>query len=90
MEDAHAAVLELQPEAGDRSAFFAVYDGHGGEYPFYLKWQYISNAIGGTVAKFSGNNVHKRLVTEDSYKEQQWADALKRAFLGTDEDIRAG
>ena len=46
--------------------------------------------VGGTVAKFSGQNVHKRLVSEPSYAEHQWEDALKRAFLGTDDDIRAG
>lgn len=30
MEDAHAAVLDLDGENSDSSAFFAVYDGHGG------------------------------------------------------------
>lgn len=44
---------------------------------------------GGTVAKFAGQNVHKRLVTEESYKENQYDEALKRAFLGTDEDLLA-
>ena len=29
-------------------------------------------------------------MAEDAYKEQQWDAALKKAFLGTDEDIRAG
>jgi len=33
--------------------------------------------------------VHKRLVTEESYKEQTWEMALKKAFLGTDEDLLA-
>lgn len=31
MEDAHAAVLDLDGEGNDSTAFFAVYDGHGGE-----------------------------------------------------------
>lgn len=45
---------------------------------------------GGSIARFSGENVHKRLISEDAYKSKQWDDALKNAFLGTDEDIRAG
>ncbi|EJC98112.1 PP2C-domain-containing protein [Fomitiporia mediterranea MF3/22] len=73
MEDAHAIELELEDNRGGHNSFFAVYDGHGG----------------GTVAKYSGENVHKRLVKEDSYVNQQWDSALKGAFLGTDEDIRA-
>ncbi len=34
--------------------------------------------------------MHKRLVSEESYQDKEWAAALKKAFLGTDEDIRAG
>lgn len=45
---------------------------------------------GGTVAKFAGNHVHKRLVTEETYREKDYEAALKRAFLGTDEDLLAG
>jgi serine/threonine protein phosphatase PrpC len=30
MEDAHAAVLDLDQDAETSNAFFAVYDGHGG------------------------------------------------------------
>lgn len=41
------------------------------------------------MAKFAGQNVHKRLVTEESYQSKAYDAALKRAFLGTDEDIRA-
>ncbi|KAJ6613346.1 phosphatase 2C-like domain-containing protein, partial [Mycena sp. CBHHK59/15] len=73
MEDAHAIVLDLDEGKEDPNTFFAVYDGHGG----------------GTVAKFAGQNVHKRLVAEESYKESQYDEALKRAFLGTDEDLLA-
>ncbi|KAJ7780631.1 phosphatase 2C-like domain-containing protein [Mycena maculata] len=73
MEDAHAIVLDLDEGKEDPNTFFAVYDGHGG----------------GTVAKFAGQNVHKRLVTEEAYKESQYDEALKRAFLGTDEDLLA-
>ncbi|KAH7919585.1 PP2C-domain-containing protein [Leucogyrophana mollusca] len=73
MEDAHAAVLSLDEATNDKNTFFAVYDGHGG----------------GTVAKFAGKNVHKRLVAEEAYREKRYDEALKRAFLGTDEDLLA-
>ncbi|KAF7291548.1 Protein phosphatase 2C [Mycena chlorophos] len=73
MEDAHATVLELEEGKEDSNTFFAVYDGHGGS----------------TVAKFAGQNVHKRLIAEESYKEAKFDEALKRAFLGTDEDLLA-
>ncbi|KAK0503893.1 PP2C-domain-containing protein [Armillaria luteobubalina] len=53
------------------NTFFAVYDGHGGS----------------TVAKFAGLNVHKRLLNEESYKAKNYEESLKRAFLGTDEDM---
>ncbi|THH12202.1 hypothetical protein EW146_g7785 [Bondarzewia mesenterica] len=55
------------------NSFFAVYDGHGG----------------GAVSKFAGQNVHKRLVKEEAYQERKYAEAMKRAFLGTDEDMLA-
>ena len=41
------------------------------------------------MAKFAGLNVHKRLVTEEAYKNDDYELALKKAFLGTDEDILA-
>ena len=44
---------------------------------------------GSTVAKFAGQNVHKRLVTEESYQQGDYETALKKAFLGTDEDLLA-
>jgi len=73
MEDSHAAILDLDHGKEDSNAFFAVYDGHGGS----------------TVARFAGANVHKRLVNEEAYKAGDYPQALKRAFLGTDEDLLA-
>ncbi|KAF7768215.1 hypothetical protein Agabi119p4_7458 [Agaricus bisporus var. burnettii] len=73
MEDAHAAVLDLDGEGNDSTAFFAVYDGHGGS----------------TVAKYAGQNVHKRLILEEPYKEKNYELAMKKAFLGIDEDLQA-
>lgn len=48
-----------------------------------------TNHSGGTVAKFAGQNVHKRLVQEETYKQGQYEAAMKRAFLRTDEDLLA-
>ncbi|KDR84393.1 hypothetical protein GALMADRAFT_237240 [Galerina marginata CBS 339.88] len=73
MEDAHATILDLDGNGDQNNAFFAVYDGHGGS----------------ATAKFAGQNVHKRLTSEESYKEKNYKTALKKAFLGTDQDLLA-
>lgn len=36
MEDAHAAVLDLDEQPDKSNSFFAVYDGHGGMFPCSL------------------------------------------------------
>lgn len=74
MEDAHATILNLDEKTGDEKAsFFAVYDGHGGA----------------TVAKYTGETLHTRLAATEEYKAGKYEEALKRAFLATDEDLRA-
>ncbi|GAA5868498.1 hypothetical protein JCM3774_005398 [Rhodotorula dairenensis] len=74
MEDAHSAVLSLGDELdGKPTSFFAVYDGHGGS----------------TVAKFAGDTVHSRLASNEHFKKRDWEASLKRAYLETDEDLRA-
>ena len=93
MEDAHATILNLDGGSSDKNAFFAVYDGHGGTSSFSSTGDFgprLYFAAGGTVAKFSGDNVHKRLSAEETYQDKRYDAALKKAFLGTDEDIRAG
>ena len=42
------------------------------------------------MAEFAGLNVHKQLVTEEAYRNDDFELALKSAFLGTDQDILAG
>jgi protein phosphatase 2C family protein 2/3 len=42
---------------------------------------------GSSVSKFAGLNVQKRLITEEAYKNEEYEEALKKAFLGTDEDF---
>jgi hypothetical protein len=54
-------------------------------------WLELSEShTGGSVARFAGQNVHRRLVQEESYQHQNYEDAMRRAFLGTDEDMLAG
>lgn len=45
--------------------------------------------IGSTVAKFAGDTVHHRLAANQHFQKKDWNAALKRAFLETDEDLRA-
>ncbi|EYE92512.1 PP2C family serine/threonine-protein phosphatase [Aspergillus ruber CBS 135680] len=81
MEDAHAAVLDLQAkytentdkptDPAKRLAFFGVYDGHGGD----------------KVALFAGDNVHKIVSKQDSFAKGDIEQALKDGFLATDRAI---
>jgi protein phosphatase PTC2/3 len=84
MEDAHAAILDLQTEqdgqeqqaaAPDkRMSFFGVYDGHGGE----------------KVAQFAGENIHKIVAKQEAYSKGNIEQALKDGFLATDRAILNG
>ena len=84
MEDAHAAVLDLQVDdakggfkAADgkaRLSFFGVYDGHGGD----------------KVALFAGENLHKIIANQESFKQGNLEQALKDGFLATDQAILNG
>ncbi|KAI9731711.1 MAG: Protein phosphatase 2C 2 [Cirrosporium novae-zelandiae] len=79
MEDSHAAVLDLHkdsnntklPDGIDRLSFFGVYDGHGGD----------------KVAQFAGDNVHKIVSKQESFKKGDIEQALKDGFLATDRAI---
>jgi protein phosphatase PTC2/3 len=86
MEDAHAAVLDLQTAAEngaaaqpttrveDRLSFFGVYDGHGGD----------------RVAQFAGENIHHIIAKQEAFKKGDIEQALKDGFLATDRAILAG
>ncbi|KAI9664578.1 MAG: Protein phosphatase 2C 2 [Bathelium mastoideum] len=82
MEDAHACVLDLQPEPADgedakaaesdvRLSFFGVYDGHGGD----------------KVAIYTGENLHKIIAKQKAFKEENIEQALKDGFLAADRAI---
>lgn len=43
---------------------------------------------GSGVAEFAGRTLHSRLIGSEEYKRSDFAAALKRAFLGTDEALR--
>ena len=84
MEDAHAAVLDLQPEKNGqtqkpappdkRLSYFGVYDGHGGE----------------KVAQFAGENIHKIVARQEAFSKGEIEQALKDGFLATDRAILNG
>ncbi|PSS27346.1 hypothetical protein M430DRAFT_46443 [Amorphotheca resinae ATCC 22711] len=80
MEDAHAAILDLQTEDGaqtgptsidKRLSFFGVYDGHGGD----------------RVALFAGEHIHKIVAKQEAFKKGDIEQALKDGFLATDRAI---
>lgn len=81
MEDAHTAELDLledNPKAAKEHAsqlsFFGVYDGHGGS----------------NVALFAGDNIHRIVAKQDTFKAGNYEQALKDGFLATDRAILNG
>jgi protein phosphatase 2C family protein 2/3 len=83
MEDAHAAILDLQAEDGKenkpaaadkRLSFFGVYDGHGGD----------------RVAQFAGEYIHQIIAKQEAFKKGDIEQALKDGFLATDRAILNG
>jgi protein phosphatase 2C family protein 2/3 len=83
MEDAHAAVLDLQNDDGKRAkpagidsrlSFFGVYDGHGGD----------------RVAFFCGEKQQNNNANQEAFKKGDIEQALKDGFLATDRAILNG
>jgi protein phosphatase 2C family protein 2/3 len=83
MEDAHAAVLDLQSGNSKKSkpsspetrlSFFGVYDGHGGD----------------RVALFAGEQIHQIIAKQEAFKNGDIEQALKDGFLATDRAILSG
>jgi protein phosphatase PTC2/3 len=91
MEDAHSVVLDLNEKKDDSNAFFAVFDGHSGEYIANMFPQLDSCDApykGGKTSKFASQNLHTKLVKVEAYHNHEYEAALNRAFLDTDEDFR--
>lgn len=80
MEDSHTTVLDLLANAEvskahpQKLSFFGVYDGHGGD----------------KVALFAGDNIHKIIEKQDTFKTGNYEQALKDGFLATDRAILSG
>ncbi|KAG0055712.1 Protein phosphatase 2C 2 [Linnemannia elongata] len=70
MEDAHTTLLNVEDAEG--TAFFAVYDGHGGS----------------NVAKYSGEGLHKRIVADKAFAKGDFLAAIKNGFLEMDRALR--
>ncbi|CAH0560983.1 unnamed protein product [Brassicogethes aeneus] len=66
MEDSHSHILSLPDDPN--TAYFAVYDGHGGA----------------KIADYAGKHLHKYIINRSEYKDGNVADAMKQAFLELD------
>jgi len=62
----------LKLEGKDGFSFFGVYDGHGGQ----------------NVAKYSGEQLHRRIAADEAFTRNDFKVAIKNGFLGTDNDLR--
>ncbi|XP_063236541.1 probable protein phosphatase 2C T23F11.1 [Bacillus rossius redtenbacheri] len=67
MEDAHTHILSLPDDPG--TAFFGVYDGHGGA----------------KIAQYAGKHLHKFILKTQAYKDGHIEDAIRQGFLEVDQ-----
>lgn len=90
MEDAHTTLLKL----GDTGAcFFGVYDGHGGKYIHQdvLAFFFFNELnIGSTIAQYTGQILHEKLLESPHFKAKEYPEALKDAFLNVDKSLLEG
>lgn len=68
MEDAHTTELNLEEDESKSMALFGVFDGHGGE----------------KAAIYTGENLPRILLEQQSFKEGQYEQAMKDSFLAMD------
>ncbi len=45
--------------------------------------------LGANVAKYAGQYLWKRIISDERYKKEDYAAALKSAFLGCDADMKS-
>jgi len=93
MEDAHTSILRLDKRFNTKDikkledelnkvppkdelhySFFAVFDGHGGP----------------SVARYSGEHLHWKLLEEEAFKTKDFKQALKCAYLNMDKEMLNG
>ncbi|KAJ8950980.1 hypothetical protein NQ318_006364 [Aromia moschata] len=67
MEDSHTHILSL-PDDPD-TAFFAVYDGHGGA----------------KIAEYAGKHLHKHIIKQTEYAEGNIGEAMRKGYLELDD-----
>ncbi|KAF9190907.1 Protein phosphatase 2C 2 [Haplosporangium sp. Z 767] len=91
MEDAHTTLLEV--EDAKETAFFAVYDGHGGKYMMIELskkddlWMSHTRARP-NVAKYCGEGLHKRIIADKAFAKGKFKTAIKNGFLEMDRALR--
>lgn len=71
MEDAHIAISIDLPKSKTKGMLFGVFDGHGGK----------------EVAVFAQNNFEKILEGLPDFQNENYGDALKKAFLKLDSEV---
>ncbi|KAI6239038.1 PPM-type phosphatase domain-containing protein [Aphelenchoides fujianensis] len=62
----------LEAPNDEKAAFFAVYDGHGGA----------------RVSQFAGLHLHKRIIGNEHYQQNDFVKAIQTGFLKLDEDLK--
>ncbi|XP_060531981.1 probable protein phosphatase 2C T23F11.1 [Cylas formicarius] len=67
MEDSHTHILSLPDDPG--TAFFGVYDGHGGA----------------KIAEYAGKHLHKYIINREEYRGNNVSAAMREAFLELDQ-----
>lgn len=72
MEDNHAAEINLIPDSPYEYAFFAVFDGHGGE----------------TVAKLAGSQLHRSIQSQSFFQASRFKEAIQAGYLDMDSALR--
>ncbi|RUS35576.1 phosphatase 2C-like domain-containing protein [Jimgerdemannia flammicorona] len=102
MEDAHTTILKLDGSNVAFFAVYDGHGGKYQKWGFCMSktlrqagsldtiaypWG-ASFLIGQNVAKYSGNQLHKRIAAEDAFKEGKYHVAIKNGFLGTDADLK--
>jgi protein phosphatase 1G len=80
MEDSHIVELDL----GGGTAFFGVYDGHGGTHTWHVNMAFIGNEV----ADFVRDHLIQELRNLQSFKSGDYEQAMKDIYLRMDEMLK--